>query len=240
MLDVRCVVLGSALFFAGCAAPAVIIDGHPVPRQRIELKGNPYAIRHIDAHPRPGGPSSGLKAQGGRITGVVCGTDIEYSVEHTGDFIELTGVLDNQLQSRLRIVEGNDGVRGIAGNVATREVKIQFSKDWLSGSVGRCPHEFASQADAGDALLAHVTGRGQKMTVRLNGAKELWQMPAADQAAVLPLMLLCMDEKIFDNLGRADAPELGFGGSGGAVPTGTLQFVSGSMGQRDCGADSYR
>jgi hypothetical protein len=59
--------------------------------------------------------------------------------------------------------------------------------------------------------------------MRINGRNELGQMPAADQAALVPLMLFCATSKMFENLGQ-DPPELGFGGALGLQPAKTINF----------------
>lgn len=184
-----------------------------------------------------GGPSSGLKEQGGRISGVVCGVDIEYTVEHGGDHVALSGFLENQHASQMKIIETEDA-RIMVGSLGTREVRLTIREDSLQGYVGRCPYDMRrgvpSDEDS-DTLMQNFRGFGETMEVRLSNPKELWKMPAADQAAVLPLMMLCVTEKIFQNLGRPKVPTLGFG-KPGAVPSGTIQF-SGS-GNRDCGGRS--
>ncbi len=55
------------LTLGACLGP-VMINGKPTPRQSLEYTGQPYALRHLNAHPQPGGASSGVKEQGGRIT----------------------------------------------------------------------------------------------------------------------------------------------------------------------------
>ncbi len=68
--------------------------------------------------------------------------------------------------------------------------------------------------------------------MRITGRQELQQLPAADQAALVPLMLYCATAKVFENFGR-DPPELGFGGQPGAQPPKTINF--GPQNNRSCG-----
>jgi hypothetical protein len=46
----------------------------------------------------------------------------------------------------------------------------------------------------GDDLVGWFTMYGKKIPYVLRGADELWSMPAAAQAAVLPLLLTCTEE----------------------------------------------
>lgn len=236
----RCVLL-SMLGVAGCSftPSTVMIDGVPVPRQQHRFEGNPYAIRHYDAHPKPESVTTG-KVEGGRVSGVVCGSDIEYSIDHTASEIRLSGTIDNQYQSQLKVLLTKD-VHGIIGNVGPKEVRLEFSREHIEGYVGRCPYHLAiDNATSGkDTVVEYISARGQKMRIELYGMQSLWQMPAADQAAVLPMVLLCMTTKMFENLGRESIPAYGFGGRLGAVPSGTIQ-LGGSIHNTDCGATEYK
>jgi len=216
-----------------------MIDGVPVPRQQHRFEGNPYAIRHYDAHPKPESVTTG-KVEGGRVSGVVCGSDIEYSIDHTASEIRLSGTIDNQYQSQLKVLLTKD-VHGIIGNVGPKEVRLEFSREHIEGYVGRCPYHLAiDNATSGkDTVVEYISARGQKMRIELYGMQSLWQMPAADQAAVLPMVLLCMTTKMFENLGRESIPAYGFGGRLGAVPSGTIQ-LGGSIHNTDCGATEYK
>ena len=239
--QVRWIALVPMLLGEGCSfTPAtVMIDGVAVPRQQHRLEGNPYAIRHYDAHPKPDSVTTG-KVEGGRISGVVCGSDIEYSIDHTATDTRLSGTIDNQHQSQLKVLSTKD-VHGVVGNVGPKEVRLEFSREHIEGYIGRCPYhlELDKATPGNDTLVEYISGRGQKMRIEIYGVQSLWQMPAADQAAVLPMVLLCMTAKMFDNLGRESIPPYGFGGRLGAVPSGTIQ-LGGSVHNTDCGAREYK
>lgn len=230
--------VGVALAAGSCAAPLgpVSIDGKLVPRQQLKFTGQPYSIQHIDAYPTALSPSSGLNAAGGRITGVICGSDVEYSVEHAGDRIKLNGFVDNQYNSHLEISETN-GFHIITGSVAYREIEIQLFGDRLRGFIGRCPFDMTQE---GDALVQttynQTVAQGNEMHLRINGLEALWKLPAADQAALLPMVVQCLQQKMFENMGHENPPAMGFGGQVSAVPTNTLRF--GSTGYRTCGGSS--
>ena len=224
--------LSSCLFVSGCLGP-VLINGTPTPRKNLEYGGQPYAVRHLNAHPQPGGPSSGVKEQGGRITGMICGSDVDVTVKHAGDHVEIYGVVENQHTTTLQIAE-TEGFHTITGSLAFREVKLQLFGDRLRGFVGRCPIDMKQE---GDALVETVVSSGQPMRLQLNGLSTLWQLPPAPQAILLPMVVSCLIEKTFENLGR-NPPALGFGGPISAQPPNTLRFATPS--NRDCGSDSVQ
>lgn len=216
---------------AGACLGPVMINGKPTPRLNVQYTGQPYAVRHLNAHPEPGGASSGVKEQGGRITGVICGSDVDLNVTHAGDHVELYGLVENQHQTTLQIAQ-TSGFHTITGSIAFREVKLELYGDRLRGFVGRCPVDM--QQD-GDALVDTVVSSGQQMQRRLSGLDALWKLPAAPQALILPMVVSCLVEKTFENLGR-DTPVLGFGGALSSQPPGTLRLSTPT--NRDCGADS--
>lgn len=230
--------LGLAVSVASCAAPLgpVTIDGKLVPRQQLKFTGQPYSIQHIDAYPGTVGPSSGLNAEGGRITGVICGSDVEYSVQHAGDRIKLNGIVDNQHNAHLEITE-TSGFHTITGSVAYREINVQLFGDRLRGFIGRCPFDLTQE---GDALVQtqynQTVAAGNEMHLRINGVDALWKLPAADQAALLPMVVQCLQQKMFENMGHENPPAMGFGGAVGAVPPNTLRF--GSTDNRSCGGSA--
>ncbi len=187
-------------------------------------------------HPQPGGPSSGVKEQGGRITGMICGSDVDVTVTHAGDHVELYGVVENQHTTTLQIAETH-GFHTITGSVAYREIQIQLFGDRLRGFIGRCPFDMTQE---GDALVQttynQTVAQGNEMHLRINGLEALWKLPAADQAALLPMVVQCLQQKMFENMGHENPPAMGFGGPVSAVPTNTLRF--GSTGYRTCGGSS--
>jgi hypothetical protein len=225
-----CLLAGLGLGLSACLGP-VMVNGKPTPRQNLEYTGQPYALRHLSAHPQPGGPSSGTQEQGGRITGMICGSDVDVTVKHAGQKVELYGVVENQHITTLEIAE-TEGFHTIRGAIAYREVKLQLFGDRLRGFIGRCPVDMKQD---GDALVETVVSGGQPMRLQLNGLAALWQLPAAPQAIILPMVVSCLLEKTFENLGR-NPPALGFGGPVSAQPANTLRFATPN--NRDCGSES--
>src|SRR5207244_1025443 len=103
---------------AGCAPTTAIVNGHEVPRLTLTFVGRPCDIKHSSAHPAPEGPSSGLKDDGGHISGHVCGLDLLLDVRHQGDHVTLDGFVDSAASAHLE-VKDEQGFRHFTGNLGT-------------------------------------------------------------------------------------------------------------------------
>ena len=214
------------LLSSGCASllGPVMVDGVATPRQNLEFVGNPYSIKHTGAHPRPGNPSGGVEGPGGSIFGSVCGADIQYDVTHYPDRVKVNGFLDNQHSATLEIREANN-IRRIQGSLGNFGVDILLTDDLLAGAVGRCRYELTPSADAelGSLFSQPFRSEGSTVLMRIHGIRELAELPAADQAALVPLMLYCATSKMLENMGR-NPPLLAFGAPMGSQPHGTINF----------------
>jgi hypothetical protein len=225
------------LWSSGCASllGPVMIDGVSTPRLTEEFTGNPYSIRHTGAHPKPGSPSGGVEGSGGSIFGSVCGADIQYDVTHNKDHVLINGFLDNLHTVSLQIREANQ-IRRIQGSLGNFAVDVLVTDDVLAGSVGRCRYELKAQPDSEVGNVFSQLWRSQGFTadMRIQGIQELTQMPAAEQAALVPLMLYCGTAKLFENMGRSPPP-LRFGGKPGSQPNKTINF--GARPYTSCGGN---
>jgi hypothetical protein len=229
------VLLAAVGFLAACSAtPAtVIIDGREVPRITQEFAGQPYTVRHSRAHPQPGGPSGGLRSPGGSITGLVCGADVQYEVEHRGDHVQLIGFVDSGIGADARVdaqirVTDRQGQRFIVGQIGTLAVDLRLRPNELVGWAGA--HGVAVDGfqlkQVGDDLIGTLRLRrneGQTINIKLTGRDALWAMTPAAQAAVVPLVLVCLQWHPGFLLGN-DPEVMGFGGKAGAMPRGTLKL----------------
>ena len=226
-------VVAGSLALTSCAGPLapLVIDGVAVQRLTMEYKGRPYSIRHSGAHPRPGSPSDGTRAEGGTIAGTVCGSDIHYQVTHNGDHVRVSGFINNEQSATLEIREANN-IRRIQGGLGNFIVDVVMTGDTIAGTVGRCGYELHPAEATPDTFAQVLRTQGFNITMRVTGRQELRKLPAADQAALVPLMLYCATAKVFENFGH-DPPELGFGGAEGAQPPKTINF--GPQGNRSCG-----
>lgn len=214
----------SGVLLAACAGPSgsVPVDEDPTPRITKTFTGQPYSFRHINAYRFNRNPSNGLKTAGGNIAGTVCGTDIQYEVNHEGDRVRVSGFVNNDQTVNLIIREANN-IRRIQGVLGNLSVDVLIADGVMAGSVGRCRYELHANDDAPDVLVQSLKGNGFAIKLRINGRHELEELPAADQAALVPLMLRCATAKIFENLGHQPA-DLGFGGAASAQPPKTINF----------------
>jgi hypothetical protein len=71
------------------------------------------------------------------------------------------------------------------------DVDLRFNREQLSGAVGLRRYELRR---TGDDLVGYFMIYGNKVPFVVQGADELWSMPAAAQAAILPLLLTCTEE----------------------------------------------
>lgn len=210
---------------AGCATlpTTALVDGQEVPRKTLEFTGQPYTITHRAAHPRPGGPSSGLRDVGGNITGLICGMDVEYSVKHEGDRVQMVGFLDQTIATQLW-VRDQHGLRTISGNLGGLAVNLTLTSSALKGQVGLRAFDLVQEGGALKGALV-TTGTDPTNAV-LNNRDQLWAMPAADQAVVLANLLTCFTANI-GTFGRTPL-EVGFGGPAGMQPRQSSMVYGGS------------
>lgn len=200
-----------ALFTLGCAPTTAIVDGKPTPRLDMDFIGQPFAVRVSGAHPKPGSPSGGLTDFGGHVSGNVCGLEVTYDVQHLGDRTHLTGFLDDgAFETQLDVRDQDAFTRSITGTLTSRgsNVQLQVRKNHLRGAIGLREFELARR---GDQYLGWVRiTQSVTAPATINGAAELWALPPAAQAAVLPVLLTCYGDALEDHL--AGRFVVGFGG----------------------------
>lgn len=186
-----------ALLVAGCAGvpKTAIVDGREVPRQTLEFSGQPYSVKHEGAHPRPGGPSSGLTDVGGAIRGRICGMLVDLDVSHKGDRVQVVGSLDNHIPAAIDVTEEQGGVRHFTGNLGGLGVDFMLAPAGLQGHVGIRVFALETNADryGGFMRIPGLIGynNDNRLPLVVNGRAALLAMPAADQAALLPALLTC-------------------------------------------------
>jgi hypothetical protein len=195
----------------GCAPTTAVVDGKTVPRLEMEYGGQPFAIRLIGAHPRPGGASSGLRDSGGRIVGNVCGLDVNFDVEHQGDHVHLTGTVDEGgFEASLTVSDERNVTRVIKGWLSSTggSVSVELGTNRIAGNVGVREFELGREGDHYVGVLR--IGQSVKALARINGAEQLWELPAAAQALVLPALMTCNGEELEEHM--RGALIVGFGG----------------------------
>jgi hypothetical protein len=190
--------LAFALLLVACATSprTAIVDGREVPRATLEFNGQPYTVKHEGAHPRPGGPSSGLKDAGGAIRGRVCGMLVDFDVEHKGDHVQLVGSIDNHMPAAIDVSEQADGTRHFTGNLGSLGIDFLLARGAMQGHVGIRVFALEPANDAYRGFmripgLYDAGGGVEPLPVTVNGRDALLSMPAADQAAVLPALMTC-------------------------------------------------
>jgi len=201
------------LLLCGCAPTSAVVDGKTVPRLDMDFVGQPFVIRVSGAHPRPGSPSGGLRDFGGRISGNICGLDVTYDVQHEGDKTRLTGFVDEkQVDSRIEVRDVEHVSRQITGTLDSESgtaINLDLRKNAIHGNVGLRQFDLGFDRD-GDRYIGSVKVAGITTSATVNGASDLWTLPPAAQAVVLPALLTCYGDELEQN--KRGAFIVGFGG----------------------------
>ncbi len=101
--------------------------------------------------------------------------------------------------------DGHGGGRTI-GDFAVHEgdrvIELAYNSGRLYGSISG--QHFALEAADGDTFAGTVTAGGIAREYAIRGVSRLWEMPVADQAALLPMLLTCRahEPERFDAGGR--------------------------------------
>jgi hypothetical protein len=209
------------LSFVACApAPYAVVNGKLMPRSKVGYTDrNYFAVQHTNAHPEQRGPSSGLRSYGGSIVGRICGVDVNYETEYRGRYLDVLGYVapadqineassdgkSSELIAFIRIRDRGSldgGLRDFTGavgrsangadSVKNRSPVVDFTlgQGFLRGRIGLRYYNLRAQ---NNSYVGLVNIRGNLYPFELKGRGRLWSMPAADQAAILPLMMTCVD-----------------------------------------------
>jgi hypothetical protein len=199
------------LLLSGCAPTSAVVDGKSVPRLDMDFIGQPFVVRVSAAHPKPGSPSGGLRDFGGRISGNICGLDVTYDVQHEGTRTRLTGFVDEkQTDSRLEVRDVDGVSRQITGSLDSESgtaVNLDVRKNAIRGNIGLRTFDLGRD---GDRYIGSVNVVGITTSATINGADDLWTLPPAAQAVVLPALLTCYGDELEQN--KRGAFIVGFGG----------------------------
>ncbi len=212
---------------AGCAPTAAIVDGQRVARPDLAYTDHQYfALRHERAYPAARGPSSGLWSYGGRLVGNVCGVDVQLEAEYYGRFLDVSGYLVNarpsgspkadnpirlEVRDRASAGGGERQVHGttfadLTGPYGPLVIDYRYNRDGLSGTIGYRRYDLRRDADG--RLRGTMIIAGQTLPFELDGIDDLWSMPAADQAALVPLMMSCATIDVDEGDARGTSPML--------------------------------
>lgn len=199
------------LLVSACAPTSAVVDGKTVPRLDMDFVGQPFVVRVSAAHPKPGSPSGGLRDNGGRISGNICGLDVTYDVQHEGTRTRLTGFVDEkQTDSRLEVRDVEGISRQITGTLDSESgtaVSLDLRKNAIRGNIGL--RQFDLGRD-GDRYIGWVRVATMTTAATVNGAEDLWTLPPAAQAVVLPALLTCYGDELEQN--KRGSFIVGFGG----------------------------
>jgi hypothetical protein len=148
-------------------------------------------------------------AHGGRIVGTVCAVDLQLQAQHRRHGVRLSGLVDDRHANMEGITMGQElpvyleardrpgvGEREIFGAIGERprltwsshSIDLKLTRDRLSGQVGA---RFFDLHVHGDDYVGSLRINDSHMPFVLRGAEQLWAMPAAAQATILPLLMSC-------------------------------------------------
>jgi hypothetical protein len=143
-----------------------------------------------------------IKDDGSRISGQVCGMNVDYGVSRHGDVTRVDGFgsiasggseVETQ-RTHFFEVRDKPGARYLTGSLGggptSSQIDLVMTSDLLRGQVGVRDVELHA---VGDELQGHFTIRNMTGTalMRIEGRDTLWKLPPAELAALLPGMLNC-------------------------------------------------
>lgn len=189
---------------------------------RVTLTGRPYYLQHIPQ-----------KRGGDRITGLVCGVDVELTVTSQPERIWVRGFLDGRRPVDLSVHVHEDGTRAITGSlgrsVRTSKVELQLGAEELTGQIGLRRFDLDAEGDSFQGEMTYITCSGpgpcaapvQELSTEavIQGREQLWRMDPAEQAALLPLLLTCNGNNIEQR--QTGRLVVGIGGKPGYEPRGS-------------------
>ncbi len=134
-----------------------------------------------------------LAARPGRISGQVCGMDLDVDVRRHGDAVALSGFLDGKFPVQLtaRPLGRGLAISGALGTSAGESaVELRVGAAELDGRVGF--RTFTLRAN-GDTLAGtmQIPNAIEPPDVVLEGRAQLAALPVDAQAALLPALLTC-------------------------------------------------
>jgi len=129
--------------------------------------------------------------EGNRVSGLVCGINVDYTVQHRGD-----GVLVSGFGGRSHFIQVRDdnGVRHVTGSLGASpdrgELDLTIAPDRIQGRIGIRDVNLVA---AGDTYQGRYTVRNQpgSAPMTIEGRNELLTLPAADLGSLVPGMFNC-------------------------------------------------
>jgi hypothetical protein len=129
--------------------------------------------------------------EGNRVSGLVCGLNVEYSVQQRGD-----GVLVSGFGGRSQFIQVRDdnGVRHLTGSLgasaARGQLDLTIAPDRIQGRIGIRDVDLVA---VGDTYQGRYTVRNQpgSAPMTIEGRSELLRLPASAVGALTPGMFNC-------------------------------------------------
>lgn len=154
-----------------------------------------------------------IKDEGNRITGSVCGVNVDYTVALGRDGTQLNGFIGRRAAYfEIKPTATGRRVVGTTGRTGVGEVDLLVDDDSIKGRAGI--RSFDLKAN-GDFFAGPMTALGTIGSVAavVGGRGELSHMPTADVGAILPALLNCSAPMAHSTV--RDGMVVGFGGAAG-------------------------
>jgi hypothetical protein len=134
-----------------------------------------------------------LAARPSRISGQVCGMDLDVDVSHQGDAVALSGFLDGKFPVRLTArPEGlGTAITGALGTAAGEStVELRVAADQLDGRVGFRKFDLHAEGDTLTGTM-QIPNAIEPPVAVLEGRAQLSSLPIDTKAALVPALLTC-------------------------------------------------
>jgi hypothetical protein len=128
---------------------------------------------------------------GKRISGLVCGVNVDYTVEQRGDATVVSGFGGRSNYLEVRDQGGARHVTGtLGGSVSSDQLDLVVAADRVRGRAGRRDVDLAA---SGDGYRGRYSVRNQPgaAPMEIEGRSELLKLPAAEVGALMPAMINC-------------------------------------------------
>jgi hypothetical protein len=129
--------------------------------------------------------------EGNRVSGLVCGVNVDFSVDHRGDATVVSGFGGRSVYMEVRDQGGARHVTGSLGAGPNRgELDLTVTPERVTGRAGIRDVNLVA---AGDEYRGHYTVLNQpgQAPMTIEGRGELLKLPAAELGALMPTMVNC-------------------------------------------------
>ena len=168
----RRLTLFALLSLAGCATTMPVAKA---PTQHFT--GQPYNVSD----------------EGHRVSGSVCGVNVDYSVAKSGDSTVLNGFMGTGRTVYVEVAPTATGrhITGTLGaHTGTGEIDLYVDGNSIKGRAGQRKFDLHGDGDAFSGPMTALNTVGWVPAV-VNGRGELANMPSSDMGAILPPLLNC-------------------------------------------------